>query len=185
MDEPLQNALEGMSRNERVFLAALVVTLLAVTLLATYEANINPTKTSTLSSARFVTGTSVASESDIFLTACAPSGPGFWLRILSDSTGAPVSGETVNAVDKFECSNGQSTNSQIVYLDNFSVGEGGWLTPVWPRQAVNWGTLNFTITYEGGTWNFSAEAYNVGLSCVTLHVPSGNVTQKVTSGSCS
>jgi hypothetical protein len=171
-----------MTRNERAFLAALVVTLLAVTLLATYEANTNPTTTSTLTSATFVTGTSVDSASDTFLTACAPSGPGLLLRIVSDSADTAVSGETVKAVDKFGCSNGQSTNYQIVYLDNFSAGEGGWLTPVWPKQAVNWGMLNFTVTYEGGTWNFSAEAYNVGLSCVTLHVPSGNVTQTLGSG---
>ena len=134
-----------------------------------FEITINP---------GFVTGTSVDTSSDTFLTQCTVSGAGgFALLIVSDSTGAPVSGETVNAVDTLGCDiTGQPAEAQVVYLDNFSVGQGGWLTPVFPDQAQAGGELNFTVSYQGGTYHFSAEVLPVGSSCVTLHVPSGNVT---------
>ncbi len=125
-----------------------------------------------------VTGTSVDSASDTYLTSCFPSSiGGFQFLIISDSTGAPVGGETVNAVDTLGCDIvGQPPETQTVYLDNFTVGQGGWLTPVFPNQALAGGKLTFTVIYQGETYAFSATVPPLGTSCVTLRVPSGNVT---------
>jgi hypothetical protein len=137
----------------------------------------------------FVTGTSVNTSSDTFLTQCSVTGVGgFQFRVISDSTGAAVSGETINATDRLGCDIvGQAAEAQVVYLDNFSVGQGGWLTPVFPYQATPGGGLNFTVSYQGETYNFSAVVPPIGTSCVTLHVPSGSVTTTTVSngGPCS
>lgn len=174
----------------------MVVTLPAVGLVGYYEV----TQGTTTANTGFVTGTGTGADSagDTFLTHCSITGVGgFQLRVVSDSTGAPVSGETINAVDTLGCvvastsrvtvtlsssttsTVGQSGETQVVHLRNFSVGQGGWLTPVFPNQATPGGQLNFTVTYQGGTYNFSALVPPVGTSCVTLHVPSGNVTARV------
>jgi hypothetical protein len=125
----------------------------------------------------FVTGTSVTT-SNTYITQCSITGiGGFQLRVVSDSTGAPVSGETINAVDRLGCDVGQTSQTQIVYLNDFSQGQGGWLTPVFPSQApMHGGQLNFTVSYQGGTYNFSSLVPPVGTTCVTLHVPSGSLT---------
>ena len=108
-----------------------------------------------------------------FLTSCIVTGVGgFSLRVVSDSTNASVSGETINAVDRLGCDN----EMQVVHLNDFSAGQGGWLTPVFPSQATPGGGLSITVTYQGRTYDFSAGVPPVGSSCVTLHVPSGNVT---------
>ena len=137
----------------------------------------------------FVTGTSVNTTSDTFLTQCSVTGVGgFQFRVISDSTGAAVSGEAINATDRLGCDIvGQAPETQVVYLDNFSVGQGGWLTPVFPYQATPGGGLNFTVSYQGGTYNFSAVVPPIGTSCVTLRVPSGSVTTTTVSngGPCS
>jgi hypothetical protein len=115
------------------------------------------------------------SESNTYLTSCSISGVGgFEFQIVSDSTGARVSGEIIRAVDRLGC-NGQD---QVVYLDNFSESQrgGGWLVPDFPSQATPAGKLSFTISYEGGTYNFTAYVPPVGTSCDTFHIPSGNVT---------
>jgi hypothetical protein len=134
----------------------------------------------------FVTGTSVATSSDTYLIQCSITGiGGFQLRVVSDSTGAPVSGETINAVDRLGCNVGQTSQIQVVYLNNFSQGQGGWLTPVFPSQATPGGRLNFTVSYQGGTYDFSALVPPVGTTCVTLHVPSGSLNTTTTmSGLC-
>jgi hypothetical protein len=121
---------------------------------------------------RTVSGTSVDS-SDTYLTSCSISGAGaLQLRVVSELTGGPVSGEMINAVDILGC----NEETQVVYLDNFTVGPDGWLTPVFPDQAAPAGKLSFTVTYEGETYNFSTVIPPMGTSCVTLQVPSGNVT---------
>jgi hypothetical protein len=120
-----------------------------------------------------VTGTSARSATNTFFTNCSITGiGGFELLVASDSTGAPVSGESVNAVDRLGCGSAQ----QVVYLDNFTVGRGGWLTPIFPEQATPGGQLNFTVAYQGRTYNFASSVPPIGTACVTLHVPSGRVT---------
>jgi len=135
------------------------------------------TTTSLHTTVTYVTGTSVVT-SNTYITQCSVTGiGGFQLRVVSDSTGAPVSGETINAVDRLGCNVGQSSQTQVVYLNSFSQDQGGWLTPVFPSQApMHGGQLNFTVSYQGGTYDFSSSVPPIGTTCVTLHVPSGSVT---------
>jgi hypothetical protein len=92
-----------------------------------------------------------------------------------------VSGETINAVGKDECVpviTQEGAETQVIYIDRFSVGPSGWLMPVFPSEAVVGGSLNFTVDYQGATYNFFVNIPYppIGTNCVTLHVPSGNVT---------
>jgi len=145
-----------------VVLAVFVVTLLAVGLVGSYEAT---------------TGT----EKNTYLQCTITGVGGFEFRVVSDSTRTPVAGESIKAIDRLGC-NGQN---QVVYLDNFSPpvyvtnfteSDGGWLVPDFPSQATVGGGLSFTITYVGATYTFNSGYPPIGTNCVTLHVPSGNVT---------
>lgn len=145
-----------------VVLAVVAVILLAVGLGVYYESTTG-------------TGKSISSPSNTYFTSCSVTGVGgFEFRVASDSTGAPVSGETIKAVDRCGC-NGQN---QVVYLDNFSEsqGGGGWLVPDFPSQATPAGQLSFTVSYQGGTYNFTTLIPPIGTNCVTFRIPSGNVT---------
>jgi hypothetical protein len=65
------------------------------------------------------------------------------------------------------------------------VGQGGWLTPVFPSQAEPGGQFSFTIVYQGSTYRFTETVPPIGMDCVTLHVPSGDVTQAtIMNGAC-
>ncbi len=154
-----------MTRSTNVFLATLVVTVLTVSFVGYYEV-------------KTVTPTNNGGTSDTFLTTCVVTGVGgFELRVISDSTGAPVSGETISAMDRLGCIIvGHTGEMQVVHIDTFSARQGGWLTPVFPAQATPGGELNFTVAYQGRTYNFTAGVPPIGTACVTLHVPSGNVT---------
>jgi len=113
------------------------------------------------------------SANTFFSTSCSISGVGgFELRIVSDSSGAPVNADSISLVDKLGCND----ENQVVYLNHFSYLGDGWLVPVFPIQATVGGGLNITVTYEGNTYNFAGYYPPVGTDCVTLHVPSGNVT---------
>jgi len=179
-----------MRPNRGALVAALVLILFVVGLAAYYEVTL------AAASSGFVTGTGVGTTSDIF-GGCAITSIGeFQLRIVSDYTGLPVSRETISAVDtEAECSSVTRSNGtarvtvtlspsntaaagQVVYLDNFSAGKGGWLTPIFPVNAIPAGDLNFTVAYQGRTYNFSESVPPIGSECVTLHVPSGSVTTK-------
>ena len=165
-------------------LAAFIVALLAAGLFGYYQTRLGTTTSSTSTSSTSnvvstgsVTGTSVGTASDTFFTdTCTfSSGGQFELMVASDSTGAPVQGESINAVDNEGC----SSDEEVIYIDNFTVGKGGWLTPVWPNQAIPLGDLNFTVAYQGGIYNFATYVAGIGTACVTLHVPSGNVTSSL------
>ena len=146
----------------------------------------NPTPSSHVSvSTSFYTR---VTTSDTFLTSCSVTGVGgFEARVVSDSTGTSVSGETISAVDRLGCDIvGQPAQTQVVYLNKFSLGQGGWLTPIFPSQAEAGGELDFTVIYQGRTYAFTSDVPPVGTNCVTLHVPSGNVTMmNVMNGNCS
>jgi hypothetical protein len=162
-----------MRRESGAILATLVVALLALSLVG-YEYLLGTT-------GGFVTGTSVNIGSDSFLTGCTILGQGgLELRVVSDFTGIPVHGESVNAVDRLGC----NSATQVVYFDNFSMGQGGWLGPVFPAQAMPAGVLNFTVIYQGTIYNLSAAITPMGTTCVTLHVPSGKVTTATSEGPC-
>jgi hypothetical protein len=167
-----------MTRNTQVFLAALVAALLTGGLLGYYEVTTG-TAASQAPTTGSVLGTS-ASGSDTFFSCSITGIGGFELLVASDSSGAPVSGEVINGVDHLGC----NSNQQVVYLDNFTQGHGGWLTPVFPSQAEPGGELNFTVIYQGRTYSFSAGVPPIGTGCVALHVPSGNVTRLTTMNAC-
>jgi hypothetical protein len=131
---------------------------------------------STFLTTGFVTGTSATSVTS-FTNNCIVSTGGFEFRIVSDSTGRPVAGETINAADKMPCQN----NNAVFYIDNFSEGQEGWLMPIEPPYVIQGGgyasgMLNFTVSYQGRTYDFTAGPPPIGTNCVTLHIPSGTVT---------
>jgi hypothetical protein len=145
-----------------VVVAVLVVTLLAIGFAAYYE--------------------SMTGEQNTYPTNCTITGVGgFEFRVVSSSTGAPVSGENIKAIDRLGC-NGESqvvyldSFSQPVYVTNFTESDGGWLVPDFPSQATPAGGLSFIITYQSATYSFTASIPPIGTNCVTLYVPSGNVT---------
>jgi hypothetical protein len=160
-----------------IVLAVVAVTLLAVGLVGYYETGTGK-NTSSQNDTYFTTtgtGKSAASETNTYLTSCVVTGVGgFEFRIVSDSTGATVSGETIRAVDRAGC----NAENQVVYLDSFSESQGGsgWLVPDWPGGATPAGQLSFTISYQGGTYNFTADIPPIGTDCATFHVPSGSAT---------
>ena len=152
-----------MARKALLILSTFIaVTLLAVGVVAYYQFT-------------------MVTEKNTYLQCSITGVGGFEFRVVSDSTGTPVSGENIKAVDRLGC-NGQN---QVVYLDsfsrpvyvtNFTESDGGWLVPDFPSQATVGGGLSFTITYQGATYAFNSEYPPIGTNCVTLHVPSGTVT---------
>ncbi len=134
------------------------------------SSTINPTLTSSLEE---TTTTNVAFTNMFFTSSCSISGiGGFEFRLVSDSTGQPVNADSISAVDKLGCNN----ENQVVYLDNFSYFGDGWFTPMFPSRATVGGGLNIAATYDGKTYNFAGYYQPVGTDCVTLSVPSGNVS---------
>jgi hypothetical protein len=164
-----------MSDHSRRIIAGVVVAFLVTTFVAVeLEDHYGSTSASTTSTI-YVTGTSETASDTFANYTCPDSGAGvIELLVVSDSSGAQVSGESVNAVNNFVC--GSENNEQVVYLNNFVKGQGGWLTPIFPSEATRFGFLNFTVNYQGATYQFSESYAQFGVSCVTLHVPSGNVT---------
>ena len=147
-----------------------------------------PLSSNSATSSVYVTGTSMNTKSNTYLTSCSVTGVGgLELRVVSDSAGTSLSGETISAVDRLGCDIvGQPAQTQVVYLNKFSLGQGGWLTPIFPSQAEAGGELDFTVIYQGRTYAFTSDVPPVGTNCVTLHVPSGNVTMmNVMNGNCS
>jgi len=145
-----------------VVLVVIVVTLLAVGFVGYYAST---------------TGT----EKNTYIHCSVTGVGGFEFRVVADSTGTPVSGEGIKAVGNLYCND----QDQVVYLNNFSPPvyvnnftekDGGWLVPDFPSQAQVGGGLSFTITYHGATYTFESGYPPMGTECVTLHVPSGNVT---------
>jgi hypothetical protein len=176
---------------KRIALASgIVLILLVAGLAAYYEITLEE------ASSGFVTGSSLGStNATSYYANCAISIGGFELRVLSDYTGLPVTGEVINAVDTLTINGATSSNGvghatvtlsptttkapgQTLYLDNFSAGKAGWLTPIFPPQSCPAGNLNFTVAYQDKKYNFSETIPPMGTECVALHVPSGSVTTK-------
>jgi len=159
-----------MKRNRQLFLAALLVTLFGAALTGYYRITIQGTTGSSIVNDTFFTGQD-----------CFPTGPAsaLDLRIVSDSTGMPVNGDTIDAVDIDGCVfSVNHTETQVVHIVQFAAGQGGWSTPIFPPGAVVGGTLNVTVSYQGATYHFVVDNPfpPSGSECVTLRVPSGNVT---------
>ena len=116
---------------------------------------------------------STISTNVFFSTTCVISSVGgFEFRVVSDSMGSPVNASSISAVDRVGCNN----ENQVVYLTQFSYSGDGWIVPIFPSQATVGGGLNITVTYEGKTYNFVGYYPSVGTDCVTLSIPSGNVS---------
>jgi hypothetical protein len=146
-----------------------------------------PMNSPSKSNTRSIASSSQSSWTDKFLTKCVVTGAGgLQLQVVSDSNGVAVSGATINATDNLGCNIiGQTAETQVVHVVTFEIRAGGWLTPVFPNQATPAGELNLTVSYEGATYDFLVQVPPLGVSCVTLHVPSGNVTRLTTTGQCS
>jgi len=142
-----------MVRRTLLVAAALVVILVATAYFGYYESTASAGKATNCS----ITGVG-----------------GFEFRVVSSVTGSSITGETIKAVDRLGCEG----ETQVIYLDNFSEaqGGGGWLVPDFPALAIPGGQLSFTVAYQGETYTFTASAPPVGTNCVTLSIPSGNMT---------
>ena len=118
-----------------IAVVVIIVGAMAVITLSSQSSTSNATlvTTTTIGIAPFTSiATSVNTTADVYLTSCSITGIAeLALRVVSDSTGAPVSGETLSAVDTLGC----DTQTQVVHIGNFSMRQGGWLTPVFPAQA--------------------------------------------------
>src|SRR2546428_4357906 len=121
-----------MEDGKQVILTFVVVIVLGAALFGYYEYSFGESSQGPIA-VKSVTGTRVDSASDVFFTkTCVITGiGGFALLVVSDPTGAPLTGESINAVGHLGC----GSIPQVVYLNNFTVEQGGWLTPVFPKQA--------------------------------------------------
>lgn len=116
-----------------------------------------------------------APSGDTYLASCVVTGVGgFEFRVLSATTGEPVQGANVTAVDTLGC----NSENQVVHIEAFSPapGGGGWMIPAFPAEATPAGVLTFTVTYGGSTYHFSADIPQVGTDCATFEVPTGATT---------
>jgi hypothetical protein len=159
-----------MRPNRVILVTALILVLLVGGLAVYYEVTLAE------ASSGFVTGTSV--DAQLTKIACFDTGGGaFQLRVVLDYIGFPIHGEKVNAEYMTPiCIGFGPSTPQAVYIDNFSAGKGGWLTPIYPPNVPSPGNLNITVTYLGQVYNFSELVPPIRGECVTLHVPSGRVT---------
>ena len=113
---------------------------------------------------------------DTFFTTCHVTGQGsLVLKVISDSTGTPVSGETVIGVLRSQSTCDGHSETQVVHITNFTQAGKGWLAPSLPSEAQGFGTVGITVGYGGTTYNLSAVIHPASLNCITLRVPSGNV----------
>jgi len=161
----------------RTALVLVVVALIIAAGAAGYLAGSSRTVTSTVTTTAVPVSATVHSTyvNTFFSTSCSISGVGgFEIRLVSDSTGAPVNADSITAVDKLECIQEPSIDvNQVVYLNQFSYLGDGWFIPIFPSQATVGGGLNITVTYEGKTYNFGGYYPPIGTDCVTLGIPSG------------
>ncbi len=112
-------------------------------------------------------------ESDTFITSCHITGQGgLEIRVISDTTLGPVDGARIYGVLTGACGG----ETEVIHVHNFTSQQTGWLTPVLPAGAQSYGTYSFNVQYGGKTYSFAAAIRPASDSCVTLRVPSGNVT---------
>src|SRR5450759_4745321 len=161
-----------MVRRRNAVITVVVIVLVAGPLIG-YEFVLGTT-------GRFVAGTSVDTNSDILAENCNHIlGDGaLELQVVYDVVGIPVHGESINAVGMLGCEFNGNAQTQVAYLNNFTIGSFGWLSPVFPSHTVPQGNLNFMVKYLGSTYRFTAAIPPIGVTCVTLRVPSGGVSTR-------
>ena len=161
----------------KIAIGAIVAVLIGSIILAGFYYIPQISKSSSITT---VTGGSITTTSSVentyFSTSCSISGVGgFEFRTVHDSSRAPVNADSIAAVDTLGCNN----HTQVVHLSEFYYMGRGWVVPVFPSQANVGGGLNITVVYQGKTYNFAGYYPPVGTDCVTLSVPSGNVTSSM------
>lgn len=107
---------------------------------------------------------------------CYPSVGGFEFQILSDYSGEPLAGATISAVSTLGVDCDGQSYKQVVYIDNFSVGQQGWIMPIYPSNAIAGGIVNITLGYQGMAYTFSGNYPGVGSNCISISLPSGAIT---------
>lgn len=113
---------------------------------------------------------SASSTSTVSYTCHIPGGPaGAYLRILSDSTLEPVTGALVTATHSPASCTPESTRT-------YTTNSTEWV----PLDVTNDGHYNFTVSYSGHTYTFSAPLRPVSMTCTTLYVPSGRTNSTIT-----
>ena len=108
---------------------------------------------------------------------CTVTGAGgLEIRVLSDFTNKSLSqSATISAVDTLIC-NGAKQTAEITNFSPLNHGGIGWLSPVFPSGTTQAGQLDFIVSYQNKTYDFTSLIPPVGTNCVTLRIPSGNVS---------
>jgi len=115
-------------------------------------------------------------------TYCSITGQaaGAFLRILSDSTQAPVVGAQVSATNKPDyCgSNQYTTNSpaNIQTTITFTTNSTEWYS----LDTFNNAGYSFTVRYSGQSYTLTIELRPISATCATLLVPSGVTNSTIT-----
>jgi len=114
--------------------------------------------------------TQVSSTSSVSYTCHIPGAPaGAYLRILSDSTLEPVTGAFVTATHSPASCTPESTRT-------FTTNNTEWVS----LDVTDGGHYNFTVSYSGHIYTFSAPLRPVSVTCTTLYVPSGRTNNTIT-----
>ncbi|MDV3292647.1 MAG: hypothetical protein LYZ70_00065 [Nitrososphaerales archaeon] len=102
---------------------------------------------------------------------------GAFLRILSDSTLAPVTGAVVTAThDPAGCILNGVEYTNTATTQTFTTNGTEWMS----LDTTNGGSYSFTVEYSGHSYTFTAELSPVSLICATLYVPSGRTNSTIT-----
>jgi hypothetical protein len=160
-------------------LVYVIIAVLLVGILVLYETDVARTNTTHTVTATIGSTTSYSiGTSDTYFPSnfeCFPSVGGLEFRVVSDSTGTPISGENLTAVATLVDTCNGVQYEQAIHIKEFQMEKDGWLMPVFPSGAIAGGNLNITLVYQGRTYGFSAGYPPVGSNCATISVPSGNV----------
>jgi len=153
------------------------------TITITATATATPLKRTYTASIQTQTRTGTTTHNNTFFTDCHPTGGArLLLRIITDTTETPVQVEKIESVFNSGC----NEELEVVYIDNFEQGTGGWFYPGQIDVNVA-GIYNFYVQYAGKAYTFPTYSEPASLTCVTLRVPTGIVTSATygfSSGDC-
>ena len=155
-----------------MFLA--IATIAIVGLVATgsvFLFNANPGKSSTSTTAQ-----SIIPSSSTVASHCVRSGEGwaFYVRVVADQSGTPISGAKVSAVATTTCQASANSTRMLTSsgeLVSVTTPDNG--TVSLPTTVDEY---SITVDYQGAHYSLSAFVPPVVITTATLSVPSGNVT---------
>jgi hypothetical protein len=172
-------------QSTKILLALFVILTIAFAALAAFEyAQLTSQKTSTVATVTSTTTVNANwSTPSVTYTgynaACVMTGQpgGAFLRILSDSTLAPVTGAVVTAMHHpGACIQNGVEYTNTAATQTFTTNGNEWV----PLDTFNNGNYSFTVEYSGHRYTFTAELSPVSLTCTTLYVPSGRTNSTIT-----